>query len=641
VLSPKFSRMETLVRMQHDKHKTRAQFNRRCLVLTGLGAGIFMALGARMYELQMLKQDTYRLLSDQNRFNFRLQLPSRGRLLDRFGEPVADNRESFRLMVVRGQTDNLRGALERLARHIPLSDTRIERILRQASRTSRFTPVTVVEDMDWETFARINLHLPDLPGITPDASEVRTYPHAYDFAHVTGYVQAAPPEMANNDPLLLHPGFRIGRAGAELAHERKLRGVAGQLKVEVNATGRVMREISDQSIAPVQGEDVSLTLDAQAQHIAMEALSGHSGAAVALDMITGEILALASTPSFDPNTFVSGIGQQEFNELNTNPYRPLFNKATMGLYTPASTVKSVAALAILEAGVTDQEEEIVCRGHTRLGNRDFHCWRREGHGRVNLREAVKTSCDVYFYKMVERLGIERYNEMLRSCGLGALFDIGLPISGRTEGLVPGPDWKRVRRGAPWTTGDTYNVGIGQGALLASPLQLAVMTARVATGRAVMPTMMLRPADAPPFTSIGWAPEHVAAVDEAMRAVVNEPGGTAHGLLNAPGLDLEGARMAGKTGTAQVYSITTEERASGGREQKDLPWRLRNHGLFVVYGPVHALRYAVAVVVEHGGGGSMAVEPAWHILRDLIRRDPSSTHPDYMTSARLLREDSEN
>jgi len=612
--------------MRRDKQEAQAQFSRRSLMLAGLGAGAFAALGARMYGLQVLEQDAYRLLSDQNQFNFRLQPPMRGRLLDRFGEPVADNRESYRLMIVRDQAGNPRQALERLARHMPLSEARIDRILRQVSRTSRFTPVTVVEDLDWETFARINLNLPDLPGITPDVGAVRTYPRPFDFAHVTGYVQAAPPEMANDDPLLLHPGFRIGRTGAEQSQEAALRGSAGQLKVEVNATGRVMREIPEQSIASVQGEDVRLTLDARAQRTAMEALGDQSGAAVALDMITGEILVLASTPSFDPNAFVLGIGQEAFNSLNNNPYRPLFNKATTGLYAPASTVKGMAALAALEAGVIDPEEEIVCRGHTRLGNRNFHCWRREGHGPVNLREGVKTSCDVYFYEIAQRLGIDRYNEMLRACGLGELFDIGMPIPSRAEGLVPSPAWKRSRRGEPWTTGDTFNVGIGQGALLASPLQLAVMTARVATGLAVTPTLIPR-AVQPAFTSMGWSTEHVGIIDDAMQSVVNEPGGTAYWPLGTRGLDLDDLQMAGKTGTAQVYSITAEERAAGVRDQEDLPWRLRNHGLFVGYGPVGAPRYAVSVLIEHGGGGSRAAGPAQQILRDLVRRDPANGRPD--------------
>jgi penicillin-binding protein 2 len=618
--------------MRRDKQEAQAQFTRRSLLLSGLGAGAFAALSARMYGLQVLEQDAYRLLSEQNQFNFRLQPPARGRLLDRFGEAIAENRESYRLMIVRDQAGDPRAALERLSRYMPISETRIERILRAVSRTSRFTPVTVAEDLDWETFARINLHLPDLPGITPDVGEVRTYPRPYDFAHVTGYVQAAPPEAANDDPLLLHPGFRIGRTGAELQHEDRLRGSAGQLKVEVNATGRVMREIPEQSIPSIPGQDVTLTLDARAQRTAMEALGDQSASAVGLDVVTGEILVLASTPSFDPNAFVLGIGTEAFASLNNNPYRPLFNKATTGLYAPASTVKLISALAALEHGLVDPEETVYCAGHTRLGNRDFHCWRRQGHGRMNLHEAVKQSCDVYFYDIANRLGIERYREMMLSCGLGEYFDIELPFPRRAEGLVPSPAWKRARRNEPWTTGDTYNVGIGQGALLASPLQLAVMTARIATGRQVTPTLTRQTGAAPNFASMGWSAEHLALVQHSMSGVVNEPGGSAYWPLGTRGLDLDGLEMAGKTGTSQVYSITTEERAAGVRDQDDLPWRLRNHGLFVSYAPVSAPRYVVSVVIEHGGGGTRAAIPAQAILRDLVRRDPSNARPDMLASA---------
>ena len=292
----------------------------------------------------------------------------------------------------------------------------------------------------------------------------------------------------------------------------------------------------------------------------------------------------------------------------------------------------MSSLAALENDVVDPNETIYCGGHTRLGNRDFHCWRRQGHGRVNLHEALKQSCDVYYYEMANRIGIERYNAMLESCGLGQFFEIGLPFPRRAEGLVPGPAWKRSRRNEPWTTGDTFNVGIGQGALLSSPLQLAVMTARIATGRRVMPTLTRIEGAAPEFEPMGWSEANLAQVRLAMSGVVNEPGGSAYWPLQTRGIDLEGVQMAGKTGTSQVYSISSEERAAGVRDQDDLPWRLRNHGLFVAYAPVAEPRYAVTVVIEHGGGGTRAVGPAQAILRDLVRRDPSNARPDMFAAA---------
>lgn len=619
--------------MRQDKQESQARFTRRALLLGGVGAAAFSVLGARLYSLQILDQETYRLQSDDNQFNFRLQPPVRGRLLDRSGEAIAENRESYRLLIVREQAGDPRAALERLAEHMPLSEARIEQLLRQIRRSPRFKPVTIAEDMDWETFARINLHLPELPGITPDVGEVRTYPYPQALAHVTGYVQSPPPDPANDDPLLLHPGFRIGRTGVEITQEQRLRGAAGQLKVEVNSLGRVLRELPEQSIAQQPGEDVQLTIDIRAQRKALEVLDGQSAAAVTIDVETGELLSVVSSPSYDPNAFVLGIGSEAFNALNTNPYRPLFNKATMGLYAPASTIKGVAALAALQEDEFSPGELVMCRGSTRLGNRTFHCWRPEGHGRVDMREAVKTSCDIYFYEAAARLGPERFSEAARRFGFGTLFEVGLDISRRADGLVPTPQWKRARRGLPWTTGDMYNTGIGQGDFLASPLQLAVMTARLATGRVVEPTLFPR-APGHEFESIGYSALHLQRVREALRAVVHEPGGTSYWPLGAGrGLGLDGIEMAGKTGTAQVYSISAEERAAGVREQEDLPWRLRNHGLFIGYAPADRPKYAVAVVVEHGGGGSTAAAiPARDILRDLIERDPASQSSNRLASA---------
>ena len=609
--------------MRRDKQEAQARFNRRALLLGGAGAAVFAGLGSRLYSLQVLEQETYRLQADNNQFNFRLQPPVRGRLLDRSGEAIAENRASYRLLIVPEQAGDPRAALERLANYMPLSPARIERLLQQIRRSPRFKPVTIAEDLDWETFTRINLHLPELSGITPDVGEVRTYPHPQALAHVTGYVQAAPPEAANDDPLLLHPGFRIGRSGVEASLDDRLRGEAGQLKVEVNAVGRVLRELPEQSIPPTPGEDVRLTVDVAAQRNALAVLDGQAASAVALDVETGEIMVLASSPSFDPNAFVLGIGQEAFSALNSNPLRPLFNKATTGLYAPASTIKGMVALAALQDDLMSPGELVHCTGSTRLGDRTFHCWRREGHGRVDMHEAVKTSCDIYFYEAARRLGVERWAEIARRFGFGTLFDIALDVPSRADGLVPTPAWKRARRGQPWTTGDMYNVGIGQGDFLASPIQLAVMTARLATGRMVEPTLLPR-APGRAFEPVGFSALHLQRVREALRAVVHEPGGTSYWTLDAGrGLNMDGVEMAGKTGTAQVYSISAEERASGVREQEDLPWRLRNHGLFIGYAPADRPKYAVAVVVEHGGGGSTAAaRPARDILRDLIERDPA-------------------
>lgn len=608
--------------MRIDKQEQESIFNRRALLLGGGGALVFTALGARLYTLQVLESARYRTLSEDNQFNFLLTPPSRGRIVDRFGAIIADNRDSYRILIVPEQAGDLDAALTRLGHVVPMSASERERILNAARRAPGFRAITAMDDLDWETFAAVNLDSPDLAGVIPDVAEVRRYPSGPAFGHLIGYVQPPAEEDAGDDPLLRYPGFRIGRAGVEAAREDTLRGSAGSLKVEVNAHGRVIRELPEQSIQPVPGEDVHMTVDAAVQSFAYERLAGESAASVAMDVRTGDILALTSSPGFDPNLFVTGISTANYQALQNNERRPLFNKALQGTYPPASTFKAIVALAALEAGVMTPRERVPCRGSIRLGNREFHCWRRQGHGAVSMRDAIKTSCDVYFYEVAQRLGIERIHDMALRFGLGPAPDIG--VAGVRDGLVPNEQWKRARFGQPWTTGETLISAIGQGFMLASPLQMSLMTARIASGLAVEPRLYTdRGNPTPP--SLGVSEDHLALVRDALHAVVHEPGGTSHYTLG--GLGVEGVEMAGKTGSAQVYSITAAERAEGVRSQDDLPWRLRDHGMFICYAPHDVPRYAVATVVEHGGGGSRAAaRPARDILRFMIERDPSQAGP---------------
>jgi penicillin-binding protein 2 len=608
--------------MRADRQEQDLKFTRRALLTAGAGGLAFLGLGARLYSLQVLETERYRLMSEDNQFNFNLLPPSRGRILDRFGVAVADNRDSYRVLLVPEQSGDVGSALDRLQPFLPLSNYERERVLRTARGQRSFHAITVADDLDWHTFASINLNAPDLAGVTPDVGEVRSYPYGPSFAHVIGYVQ--PPnddDIANNprdaERLLRHPGFRVGKTGVEVAREMDLRGQAGALKTEVNARGRVIRELPEQSTEPVAGRDVVLTLDADIQRFAHERLGQESASAVVMDVNTGELIALVSTPSFDPNLFVGGISSADYAALRDNDHNPLFQKSIQGTYPPGSTFKAVVAAAALEHGVIPPTERVNCTGSVRLGNREFHCWRRRGHGPVNLRDAVKTSCDIFFYEIAERLGIDRIHEMATRFGIGEQFDIG--IAGVRRGNMPNPAWKRARYDQGWSTGDTYNTGIGQGFVTTSPLQLAVMTARVASGRAVTPTLY-RNAMMPPAAHIGVSDAALASVRDGLRAVVEEPGGTSYSL---GGLGLGDIEMAGKTGTAQVYSITAAERESGVREQADLPWRLRDHGLFMCYAPAAEPKYACVVVVEHGGGSSAATRPARDILQRTVARDPSS------------------
>ena len=412
--------------------------------------------------------------------------------------------------------------------------------------------------------------------------------------------------------MLQIPDFQVGRYNVEARMERVLRGRAGTKRVEVNAGGRVMRELDRDP--PDPGGDLQLTIDAGLQNYVEARLSGESAGAIVMDCQSGEILALGSTPTFDPNLFVRGISTAAWNGLNNDRYRPLANKATQGLYPPGSTYKMIVALAALEAGVITPDETVFCPGHMDVGDRRFHCWSRGGHGRVNLIESISQSCDVYFYELAQRVGIEAMSAMAKRLGCGVRHD--LPMSGIAEGLAPTMQWKAQNRGAAWVVGDSLNASIGQGFVLSSPLHLAVMTARLATGRAIVPTL-IRSIDGisqlpDQAADIGIDAGHLQLVQRGMWQVNNDRRGTAYSSR----VEVADYAIAGKTGTSQVRNITAAERASGVISNADLPWERRDHALYVGYAPYDNPRYACSVIVEHGGGGSAVAAP---IARDILLR----------------------
>ncbi|MCC7426160.1 MAG: penicillin-binding protein 2 [Alphaproteobacteria bacterium] len=597
-------------------------FTRRVLMLAGGKLVLAGLLGGRLYQLQVLESDRYATLAEENRISMRLLAPPRGRILDRHGEPLAFNRLNYRALLVAEQTADIGATLETFSQLVPLSEAERARIEREARRRRRFVPVLVREHLEWDDMAKIEVNAPDLPGIVIDVGPTRVYPHGEDVAHVVGYVgPPAESDLTGEDPLLELPGIRIGRAGYERTQDLALRGRAGSQQLEVNAVGRVIRELSRHEGTP--GQDIQLTLDLGLQQAAIERLGDDSAAAVVLDARNGEVLALATTPSFDPNLFVTGLSADQWRAWSQNRRAPLRNKATAGLYSPGSTFKMLVGLAALEANVTTPNERISCPGHMELGDQRFHCWKRAGHGAVNLREAIKSSCDVYFYEIARRVGIDRIAAISRRFGLGVDPEIELP--GARSGLIPTRDWKQRVHRVPWQVGETLVHGIGQGFTLTSPLQLAVMTARLATGRAVKPHLtrtvggVLRQGHrAEDWPGLGIAERHLRAMREAMWAVVNEQGGTAYSSRFRE----DGATMAGKTGTTQVRRISMAERERGLRRQQDLPWEWRDHALFVCYAPTDRPVYACAVVVEHGGGGSAVAAPiARDILLEALERRP--------------------
>ena len=596
-----------------ERHKL---FSRRAAMLAGGKAVLLSALAGRMYYLQVVEADRYRTLADENRINFRLLPPPRGRIVDRFGVPVADNQENYRILLVPEQAHDVAETLARLGRILPISENETKKMLREIGRKRRFVPVTLRENLNWEDVARIEVNTPDLPGISIDVGQRRNYPTPYAMAHILGYVAAVSEGETGNDPLLQLPGFRIGKSGIEKVYDLSLRGSSGSQQVEVNAYGRVIRELTRTEGQP--GSRLQLTIDSGLQSKILERLDGESASAVVMDVHNGDVLAMVSSPGFDPNAFNRGLSVDEWKALAGNEKSPLINKTVGGQYSPGSTFKMVVALAALEKGAITADTHIFCNGKVRLGNATFHCWKRRGHGSLDVSGAIAQSCDVFFYEAAKRTGIERIGEMARRFGMGSKLGIDLP--NEKSGLVPTDAWKRGATGTPWQKGETLITGIGQGYLLTTPLQLAVMASRLVNGGiAVVPhlTRMTAGIDSQrgqpptPPESLGIVPEHLALVRKAMETVVNERFGTAfRSRIKNPE-----QRMGGKTGTVQVRRISKQERVTGVLKNHQLPWKQRDHALFVAYAPIQAPRYAISVVVEHGGGGSSVAAP---IARDILQ-----------------------
>jgi len=638
----------------HEDQTRFKTFSRRALLLAGGQTALMASLIGRMYYLQVVEAERYRTLADDNRINIRLLAPPRGRIVDRFGTALADNQANFRVVVVPEQTPDLSRTIDDLARIVEVSEADRERIFKEARRRRPFVPVTVRDNLSWHHVSRLEVNAPVLPGVAIEMGETRHYPFGEPMTQVLGYVAAVAEHELTGEPLLELPGFRVGKTGVERRFDAELRGTAGTSQVEVNAVGRVIRELSrDEGQA---GRELVLSLDAGLQNFVHQRLLGaRSASAVVMNVHNGEVLALSSAPSYDADAFNKGLSRRQWQSLVNDPLGPLNNKAIAGTYSPGSTFKMIVALAALETGI-DPAERFFCPGFLKLGRARFHCWKRHGHGWMTMHEGIKQSCDVYFYEVARRTGIDAISEMAMRLGLGTTTGVELP--GERSGVVPTRDWKLATIGEPWQGGETLVTAIGQGFVLATPLQLAVMTARLANGGfAVRPTLVhgfrdqlsadeAEPASAEAtaahvaevaasrFEPLGLKAAHLEIVHDAMDAVTNHRRGTAYRSR----IEEEAWAMAGKTGTSQVRRISLSERQSGVKKNEDLEWRYRDHGLFVGFAPVHRPRYCCAVVVEHGGSGSRSAAP---IVRDILtetqRRDPSSAGLKPVAAATGVRE----
>jgi penicillin-binding protein 2 len=566
-------------------------FTRRAMVLGGIQGGIGLMLAARMGWISIAENEKYQLLSESNRVNLTLIPPRRGWILDRNGLPLANNRTDFRIDLIPDRVRDAEATIGALAKLLNLPTDEVDRIRDDLGKAAGFRPVQVAENLTYDQFAAVSVRLPDLPGVAPAQGFSRYYPAGAAVGHLLGYVGTANAKEyeARKDPLLITPGFKVGKDGLERAFDQHLTGKPGAKRVEVTARGKIVRELTTRPDTP--GNSIKLTIDAGLQEYAGRRLATQSGAVVVLDCHNGDVLAMASMPSFDPNSFSDGISHMEWEMLSKDDHVPLRNKVLQGLFPPGSTVKPMVALALLEAGVGPQET-ISCGGAIRVGNTLFHCHKRRGHGSLNMRGAIAQSCDIYFYQMAQRVGMDRIARMARLCGMGQKFD--LPFPSQSYGTVPDPAWKQKKYDDSWKVYDTVNATIGQGYMLINPLQMAVMAARLATGRILVPNFIHGTKQPEPGT-IGASDEHLTVIRDAMNAVVNG-GGTG----GAARMSIPGVQLAGKTGTAQVRRITMAERGGGVRGNASLPFKLRDHALFQGFVPFDNPRFAISCIIEHGG-----------------------------------------
>lgn len=597
-------------------------FTRRAFVIGGLQASILAVLGGRLAYLQVSQGQRYKMLADKNRINIKMLAPARGEIVDRFGVPLAVNTKNYRVLIIPEQAKDIEQSLRALQKVITITEDDIKRVIGETKKVAKFTPVEVKDNLTWEDVAKIEVNIPDLPGLFTDVGAVRSYPFGPATAHLIGYVGAVDKSEVGKDPMMSLPGFKIGKTGIEKTYDDQLRGIAGASEVEVNVVGREVRELKRKDSG--EGKRVTLTIDGELQRFTQARLAQErSASAVIMDAHTGAIYALASHPAFDPNEFTKGMSVETWEELLANPAHPLTNKAISGQYPPASTFKMITALAGLRTGKINSKRTVYCPGHYDFGKDRFHCWKPSGHGWVDIVRAIQYSCDTYFYELATEIGIDEIAQTARMMGLGDKFDFDL--TNERPGLVPDKEWKRGNMGKSWQPGETIVASIGQGYVQATPLQLAVMTARfVNGGYAVKPWMTGYLGEIPHMKSdwpkIDVEDWHINIINKGMDDVVNNAKGTAYGSR----ITEAGMSMGGKTGTAQVKKITMAQRRSGVKNE-DLDWRSRHHALFVGYAPLDNPRYVTAVVVEHGIGGSRTAAPiAKDLLLETQKRAPAKT-----------------
>ena len=586
-----------------DKEVARL-FDRRSALFLTAGAVLTSALVMRMLQMQLFNYKEYTKKSENNSFRVQINMPERGKILSESGTPISRDAQIYRIYIIPEESKNLEETINTVAKELKLKPKRVDRIFAQIKKQAGFQPVLISENSNWSELAK--LQAKNIPGLHVRNGFTRVYEMGPAGAQIFGYV-GAPSEPVPNAPFMT-----TGITGLEKRFNEELTGTPGQTVMITNAVGRVTGEDKSQFKTAVTGKDLLTTINYKAQQAMYDALMQHrAGCGVALDINTGDILAMVSTPSFDPNMFGADDGDEYIDSLRKDNMKPFMNKTIEGLYPPGSTFKIVVALAALEAGAITPNEKIFCPGHWDYGDRRYHCWEAKGHGWVNLADALKHSCDIYFYQLALRIGIDSIKDMAIKLGFTQKYMDGI-LSREMAGIIPDRYWKEEAIGYRWMHGDTIISGIGQGFTLTNCLQLAIMMARTASNKVVMPRLILTD-EKPKFANLGLQKKNIKAVLTGLEEVTKK-GGTAAGSA----INVNGARMGGKTGTSQVRSISRAERESGVLTNEQLKWNMRNHGLFVGYAPTNNPKYAICAITEHSGGSGSAARTVAATMKVLLK-----------------------
>ena len=606
-----------MINSSSDNVKKLNSINRRMFITGSLKFFIMVGIVSRLFFLQVKENKKYLTLSDKNRIREWKLAPVRGEFHDYFGNVIAGNFEAYQLHVIPEQVENFKYVIYRLKDLLELSDSEFKKVLKKKKEIKPWETLIVSNNLSWDKFSKINNHLYDLNGVKPVISISRNYPFDENFTHIIGYVSQANEQDIENTELIKKnfvPGLKVGKIGLEKSFEEKLIGTNDIERYEVNAYGRRISQLEFQK--GKKGQTLKLTVDTEIQKLANELLKDKAGSICVMDIFTGEVIAMHSSPSFDPNLFVFGISQDNWQIIRNDPMKPLLNKTLQGRYSPGSTLKPIVALSALENGIINTNFTVRCTGKTELYDQTYHCWKKEGHGYVSLRNAMKMSCDTYFYEIARKLGVDKLSETAKKFGLGKkVFDNLFEIE--KDGLIPNTQWKKNALGKGWLLGETIITGIGQGYIQTTPIQLCLMTAQIANGGyKIYPKIVIddkdkiKPSDY--YTPLYKNSKNIRIIQDAMFGSTNEVMGTSYRSR----IDNPKYQFAGKTGTAQVKKITERERELD-LKTSEIPYEQRDHALYIAYGPYVNPRYALSIVVEHGGNGSTTAAPMAKRLFKLI------------------------